>query len=81
MSQVVCYSTYGSVRGCCGHRHQTADAVQRCADRDQARCASQGGYSDRSVCEVNEDGVLYYSVADDSWIPGPGGRSCGAARL
>jgi len=40
---------YGSVRGCCGHVHRSWDAAQRCVERDQRGCQSQGGYSDRHV--------------------------------
>lgn len=76
------YTTYGSVRGCCGHKHKTSEAAEKCLDRDQKGCRSQGGYSDRSVVEVGEDGYLYHDASDgSSWIPGPGGRTCGAARL
>ena len=50
----ITYTTQGNVRGCCGHKHRTIEAAKRCADRDQAGCASQGGYSDRSV--VRYDG-------------------------
>ena len=49
------YSTHGSVRGCCGHKHRTIDAAQRCVQSDQSGCKSQGGYSDRSVIVI-EDG-------------------------
>lgn len=48
------YTTCGSVRGCCGHNHRTIETAQRCVDSDQAGCARQGGYSDRSV--VRRDG-------------------------
>ena len=46
------YTTRGSVRGCCGHNHRTIETAQKCLDRDQSGCASQGGYSDRSVYAV-----------------------------
>lgn len=75
------YTTYGSVRGCCGHRHRTPEAAQACIDRDQRGCASQGGYSDRSIATVGPNGYLYRDEACEDWIPGPGGRSNGAARL
>ena len=48
------YTTIGRVRGCCGHQHRSIEAAQRCVNRDQAGCAKQGGYSDRSV--VKGDG-------------------------
>lgn len=75
------YSTYGSVRGCCGHRHATREAAEKCLARDRAGCASQGGYSDRSVVEVDDDGRLYHDIASDEWVPGHGSASCGAATL
>ena len=47
------YAAVGSVRGSCGHRHQSiADAV-RCLNEDREGCASQGGYSDRHVVRVD----------------------------
>ena len=48
------YTTMGSVRGCCGHKHRTIEAAKRCIDRDHAGCVRQGGYSDRTV--VYSDG-------------------------
>lgn len=75
------YTTYGSVRGGCGHQHRTVEAAERCLNDDQNGCASQGGYSDRRVCEVR-DGYLYeVGGGEDDWIAGEGGRSCGAARI
>lgn len=50
------FTTDGSVRGCCGHKHSAYEQAQRCIDRDQAGCASQGGYSDRHVVAVDSDG-------------------------
>jgi len=43
------YTTIGSVRGCCGHKHRTIEAAVDCIKRDQSGCRSQGGYSDREV--------------------------------
>ncbi len=39
----------GSVRGACGHKHQSEDAAEACIAADQRACARQGGYSDRVV--------------------------------
>lgn len=50
------FTCVGSVRGECGHKHATYDAAQRCNDRDQNGCASQGGYSDRKIVAVDSDG-------------------------
>lgn len=45
------YTTYGSVRRGCGHRHTTLTGADRCLQRDQRACASLGGgsYSDRAI--------------------------------
>lgn len=43
------YTTTGSVRGNCGHKHRSIATAYACRRRDQAGCASQGGYTDRSV--------------------------------
>ena len=43
------YTTWGSVRGGCGHEHRTLLAAYKCVRRDQRGCAGQGGYSDRHV--------------------------------
>lgn len=46
------YTTKGSVRGCCGHRHRTVETAARCLDRDILDCRRAGGYSDRNVVGV-----------------------------
>ena len=44
------YTTWGSVRGCCGHAHKSQEAAQVCADKDHRDCKFWGGgYSDREV--------------------------------
>lgn len=43
------YTTWGEIRGCCGHAHRTFDAAIACIKRDDVGCASQGGYSDRHL--------------------------------
>jgi len=47
------YTTIGSVRGCCGHKHRSLTAAERCRQRDANGCGSQGGYSDREVVHVD----------------------------
>jgi hypothetical protein len=75
----IVYSTYGSVRGCCGHRHQSMGAAEKCLAHDQAGCRSQGGYSDRSIVLVGDDGYLYRDMGQmaaedgDHWIQKNGG--------
>lgn len=75
------YTTHGSIRGCCGHMHATEQSAQACLERDKAGCASQRGYSDRSIAIVGDDGLLYQDPECENWIPGDGGPSCGAARF
>jgi hypothetical protein len=60
MSTKIAYTTTGSVRGCCGHKHRTLGGAVKCLQRDTAGCNSQGGYSDRTVC--HHDGS---ELADD----------------
>ena len=43
------YTGEGSVRGECGHRHETREAAEACCDRDGRGCRAVGGYSDRAV--------------------------------
>ena len=47
--KVATYTTSGSVRGGCGHRHRSLRTAVACFLRDCSGCSSQGGYSDRSV--------------------------------
>ena len=75
------YTTHGSVRGGCGVLYATALRAERALERDQRGCQAQGGYSDRTVVVVGDDGCLYYDDECQDWVPGAGGRSCGAARF
>lgn len=43
------FTTWGSVRGDCGHAHRTIEAAEACRSRDSRGCRSQGGYSDREI--------------------------------
>lgn len=47
------YTTWGPVRGCCWHAHQTQEAAERCAEQDARWCTGRGAYSDREVREVD----------------------------
>lgn len=75
------YTTYGSVRGGCGHRHGYEETAQRCLDQDRKGCRKQGGYSDRSIAVIGEDGLLYSDANCLYPVPGPGGATSGAARF
>jgi len=48
------YTTEGSVRGSCGHKHLSEEAALKCLMKDRKGCESQGGYSDRKVVEIIE---------------------------
>lgn len=48
------YTTRGSVRGECGHKHRDISTAYDCFARDQRGCERQGGYSDRTVCAVKD---------------------------
>lgn len=57
------YTTWGPVRGDCGHAHRTVEAAKQCIARDAAGCRSQGGYSDRSVRRIDSlDELRNYDV-------------------
>jgi hypothetical protein len=72
------YTTYGHVRGQCGHVHETMEAAEACAARDGDGCHSQGGYSDRHGYVVDEDGYLVTRSGNPVWPAH--GRSTGAVR-
>lgn len=61
------YSTYGSVRGTCGHKHKSIAAARKCLEEDQKGCASQGGYSDREIYR-EENGISWRPI----WPPEEG---------
>ena len=49
------YTTEGSTRKCCGHKHRSFRTAKACLLRDDRGCARQGGYTDRKVVRyVNE---------------------------
>lgn len=78
-SEIRGWTTYGDIRGQCGHLHKSRKAAQDCADRDQRGCASQRGYSDRDVHAVDADGYLTYD--DGNHVPNIGGRTSGALKF
>lgn len=62
------YTTWGSVRGDCGHVHQTEASATVCLIKDQKGCLKNGGYSDRRVRKIeNRDDIRNYDVTS-----GPG---------
>ena len=51
------FTTAGSVRGGCGHKHRTLESAERCLCADARGCRKVGGYSDRSVYAIGHDGT------------------------
>ena len=49
------WTTIGSVRGACGHKHRTLGAACDCARRDNAACKRTGGYSDRQAMPIGRE--------------------------
>ena len=72
------YTTYGDVRGTCGHTHRSVRTAEECLRRDRYDCRAAGGYSDRGVYRVI-DGYLYDDGIGDYVYPSHG-RSTGAVR-
>lgn len=72
------YTTYGPVRGMGPIRDEEIEA-QADLMEDRDGCASQGGYSDRMVYEIDKDGYLMDDDGNPVWPPH--GRSTGAVRV
>ena len=49
------YITKGTVRGSCGHRHETIKAAYECMTKDRDLYAQSGGHSDRVIMAVDEN--------------------------
>jgi len=43
------YTTFGEVRGYCGHNHETIKTAEACIDLDAISTKKVGGYTDRCV--------------------------------
>lgn len=59
------YTTWGPVRGCCGHRHRTIRAASACCDRDHrdvVRGHGETAYSDREVRVLRDGDTLSHDV-------------------
>lgn len=57
------YTTWGRVRGDCGHVHDSLLEAVDCISRDQHGCQQQGGCSDREVRIVDgRDEIEHYDV-------------------
>ena len=46
------YTNWGSVRGGCGHLHQSERTARACLAADRRDCKQAGGYSDRLVFAI-----------------------------
>lgn len=75
------FTTWGKVRGGSGRVHTTREAAERELEEDRRGCASQRGYSDRSVCVVGVDGILYHDEHCREPVWPSSGRSNGAVRF
>lgn len=57
------YVCDGDIRGRCAHKHRTLSGAARCLDDDRDGCATQGGYSDRSIV-LMPDNILMVQTGD-----------------
>jgi len=74
---IVGYTTWGSVRGQGPVRSALSQANEDLTD-DRRACESLGGYSDRVVVVVDEDGFLHHE--DGAYVWPSHGRANGAVR-
>src|SRR3954468_22005112 len=72
------WTTWGPVRGM-GPIVEAREDAERSLRADVFGCARQGGYSDREVFEVDEEGFLHDAEGDYVWPSH--GRSLGAVRV
>lgn len=76
---VVGYTSYGHVRGQ-SRRFRTLEAAERDLVSDQRGCEKQGGYSDRHIAYIGDDGYLYHDGECEMVVWPSHGRGCGAVR-
>lgn len=71
---VVRYTTWGSVRGCCGHLHLTREGAEQCLARDRRSCRRQGGVSDRTLRRIEGETLVEARriLASYDVVHGPG---------
>lgn len=62
------YTTVGSVRGTCGHKHRTLKRAYLCMASDSSACRKMGGYSDRHIERVFSDHNRPLTPAEDEWV-------------
>ena len=61
------WTSYGLVRGQCGHRHREVDSAIRCISHDRVACKREGGDSDRSVWLIDDNGYLKGSTGEHAF--------------
>lgn len=71
MTRTTSYTTWGPVRGDCGHHHTTQETAFACIQRDQRGCRSQGGYSDRALRLLEPDNLDAYDGTRGPGAPCP----------
>lgn len=59
------YTTIGSVRGRCGHKHHSIKTATACLMHDRRGCKSQGGYSDRDVVCIDGGKIVNSYLTTD----------------
>lgn len=64
------YTTWGPVRGDCGHLHYDLMGAKNCIDRDMKGCKSQGGYSDRHIRVLKMEPTATLASYDTTKGPG-----------
>lgn len=52
------YTTWGPIRGGCGHAHRTIEAARRCVEKDVRTHRRRGGFSDRLVVFIEARSCL-----------------------
>jgi len=71
------FTTWGDVRGQ-GPVYDNAEAADRSLVRDQKACGARGGYSDREVYSIDDEGFLRDELGHVVYPAS--GRSHGAVR-
>jgi hypothetical protein len=62
------YTTKGSVRGNCGHKHRSIVTAHKCLLADHVGCKRQGGYSDRYVCRTDDSEFSELEQQELEWL-------------
>ena len=68
MGKMKYYTTWGPVRGDCGHAHRSLSSAMRCLASDRDGCRLAGGYSDREIRGISDR----REIATYNVVYGPG---------